>query len=424
MTSRPGPAPLARWLLAAPLRAATWRWAGFCWSGAVVAVLAVAAGFLGALTAALLAATVIGLPVMLLLLLALRGFARLERRRLAWAGIAVTSPYGPEALGASWWARLLARLRDPTTWRELAWLVLAGPVGLTAALISGVLWVTAAAAMTVPVWFRWLPGHRAVLESTATAHYFTIDSTAAALPYAAGGLALVWVSAWVTAGLGRGEAVLMRSLLSGSPSQQLRQARTARQAAATSQQQLVDRLARDLHDGAQVHLVAATLDLNLAMQAADAEERDALLRQAQVSSRAALTDLRDLVRGIDPPLLRERGLLGALNALAHEAPQPVNITADLPPDLPRPVQSTAYFIVAEALSNVAKHSGASSATITLLGRDGELRVVVHDDGRGGADRNGSAPQGLQERVNAAGGTITVHSPPGGPTTLEARLPCE
>jgi signal transduction histidine kinase len=423
--SLPAPwVPAVRWLLTAPVRAATWRWAGFCLTGSVVAILALSAGFFGALSAVLLTVTIVGLPVMMLLLLALRAFARMERCRLAWVGITVVSPYGRDDPSASWWATLRTRLREPSTWLEVAWLVLVGPVGLIAAIISGVLWLTAGAAMTIPLWYRWLPEHRAVLESTSTAHHFTIDSAAAALPYAAAGLALIWVSAWVTVGLGRGEAMLMRSLLSGSPRQQLRRARTARQAAASGQQRLVDRLARDLHDGAQVRLVAASLDLNLAMQADNAEERDTLLRQAQASSRAALTELRDLVRGIDPPLLRERGLLGALDALAREAPQPVTIFADLPPDLPRPVQSTAYFIVAEALSNVAKHSAAASATITLRSQDGDVQVLVSDDGRGGADRNGSGLQGLRDRVHAAGGTMTVHSPPGGPTTLEARLPCE
>lgn len=240
MTSQSPSAPRARvvrLLFTAPERAATWRWARFCLAGSVVAILAMSAGFFGALSAALLAATIIGLPVMMLLLLALRACARMERRRLAWMGISMVSPYRLDDPGASWWARLGTRLREPSTWREVAWLVLAGPAGLTAAIISGVLWLTTVASMTIPLWYHWLPEHRAVLESTSTAHHFTIDSTAAALPYAAGGLALIWVSAWVTVGLGRGEAMLMRSLLCGSPRQQLRQARTARQAAVSSQQQ-------------------------------------------------------------------------------------------------------------------------------------------------------------------------------------------
>lgn len=166
------------------------------------------------------------------------------------------------------------------------------------------------------------------------------------------------------------------------------------------------------------------LDLNLAMQTSDDSQRQHLMQQAQASSRAALAELRDLVRGIQPPLLRERGLLGALDALAREAPQPVDIAADVRGRLPRPVESAAYFIVAEALTNVAKHSDAHAVTVEVSERDGELCLVVSDDGRGGADGRGAGLRGLTERARAVGGTITISSPAGGPTRIEARLPCK
>jgi signal transduction histidine kinase len=416
-------AAVASWLLRAPARAATWRWARFLLGGLLTGVLALGAGFAGVLTGALLIVTVVGIPVMLMLVRGLRLFTELERRRLASAGVLVASPYAPAREGSTWLARLTAPFRDPATLRDLAWLLLAGPVGIAAGLASTLSWLTAVASLSLPVWYRWLPMHRAVLESTSRHQHFVIDSVPSALPYAAGGLLLIWVSAWLTAGLGRGQAWLMRSLLGHSPRQQLSAAVAGRQAAVSSQQRLVDRLVRDLHDGAQARLIAASLDLNLALQTQDDTERQKLIQQAQASSRAALAELRDLVRGIEPPLLRERGLLGALDALAREAPQPVHIAAEMTAVLPRPLASAAYFIVAEALANVAKHSSARAVTVEIFERAGDLVVIVSDDGQGGANPHGAGLRGLADRAHALGGTITVDSPDGGPTRIEARLPC-
>jgi signal transduction histidine kinase len=414
----------AFWLAGAPVRAATWRWAWFSSAGLLAGIVALAAGFAGLLAEVLLLLTVVGIPLVLLLLRGLRGFAQWERCRLRWVGIAVASPYTQGPAGRSWLARLADPLRDPATLRDLAWLLLAGPVGIGVALVTGASWLTAVASATLPVWYRWLPGQRAVLESTPHQQLFVIDSVPSAMPYALAGLALIWVSAWLTAGLGYGQAQLMRTLLRGSPRQRLSGAVAGRQAAVNSQQHLVDRLVRDLHDGAQARLLAMSLDLNLAMQTSDDSQRQHLMQQAQASSRAALAELRDLVRGIQPPLLRERGLLGALDALATEAPQPVDIEADVRDRLPGPVESAAYFIVAEALTNVAKHSDAHAVTVEVSERDGELFLVVSDDGRGGADSRGAGLRGLTERARAVGGTIAISSPAGGPTRIEARLPCK
>lgn len=203
----------ACWLAGAPVRAATWRWAWFSSAGLLAGVVALAAGFVGLLAEALLLLTVVGIPLMLLLLRGLRGFAQWERCRLRWAGIAVASPYTQGPVGRSWLARLADPLRDPATLRDLAWLLLAGPVGIGVALVTGVSWLTAVASATLPVWYRWLPGQRAVLESTPHRHLFVIDSVPSAMPYALAGLALIWVSAWLTAGFGYGQAQLMRTLL-------------------------------------------------------------------------------------------------------------------------------------------------------------------------------------------------------------------
>ncbi len=412
------------WLILAPFRADTWVWAWFCLAGLVVGIVALTAGFCGLLAASFLVLTLVGIPVVLVLLGSLRMFANLERRRLGWTGTVVASPYPADAPHRSWLGRLADRAREPAAFRDLAWLLLSGPVGIAAGLAAAVSWLTAAAATTLPVWYRWLPAHHAVLISGPHEQRFVIGSAGAALPYAAAGIALIWVSAWLTVGLGRAEALLMRALLAGSPRLRLSGAVAARQAAVRSQQQLVERLARDLHDGAQARLVTAALDLNLALHAQSEGERERLMRQAQASSQGALAELRDLVNGIAPPLLRERGLVGALDGLALEAPQPVSISADINGELPGAVALAAYFIIAEALTNVAKHSDARAVQIVLHERADVLHLLVTDDGRGGADPAGMGLRGLADRATAAGGVMMVSSPPGGPTRIEARLPCE
>jgi signal transduction histidine kinase len=186
------------------------------------------------------------------------------------------------------------------------------------------------------------------------------------------------------------------------------------------------RIERDLHDGAQARLVA--LGMSLAM-AEDELDRDpagarALLAEARGASSAALEELRDLVRGIHPPVLADRGLIGAAQALALAAPLQVTVSAEVPDDLPAPVESAAYFVVAEALTNVVKHAGARHAEVTLTQAEDRLTIVVRDDGSGGADPAlGTGLRGIARRLSAFDGTLTVSSPAGGPTALVMVLPC-
>jgi signal transduction histidine kinase len=149
-----------------------------------------------------------------------------------------------------------------------------------------------------------------------------------------------------------------------------------------------------------------------------------LLAEARATNIEALAELRDLVRGIHPPVLADRGLLGAIQALVLATPLPTTIHADLPGRLPAPVESAAYFAVAEVLTNVIKHSGASSAVITINLVDDRLAVQVSDDGRGGADPGrGSGLRGIERRLSAFDGRLHVQSPVGGPTTVDMDLPC-
>jgi signal transduction histidine kinase len=184
------------------------------------------------------------------------------------------------------------------------------------------------------------------------------------------------------------------------------------------------RIERDLHDGAQARLVA------LSMQLGRAEERlhrdpdaQALVQQARAEATAAIGELRDLARGIAPPVLADRGLAAAVQSLADRSGQSVTVNAELPERLPPAVETAAYFVVAETLTNAAKHAHATSVRVTMWAEHSELGLVVADDGVGGADQLGSGLTGLRQRVEALDGWLRVESPTGEGTTVRAGMPC-
>jgi signal transduction histidine kinase len=186
------------------------------------------------------------------------------------------------------------------------------------------------------------------------------------------------------------------------------------------------RIERDLHDGAQARLVAMGLSLRAAERLfpTNPEAALALVAEARESSSQALTDLRDLVRGIYPPVLADRGLADAIRALALDVPLPVELDIDLPAPVDLPVASAVYFSVAEALANVTKHAGARSVRIQLSQASGLLRAQVTDDGCGGVDpAQGTGLAGVERRLAAFDGILAVSSPPGGPTIVVIEVPC-
>ena len=185
------------------------------------------------------------------------------------------------------------------------------------------------------------------------------------------------------------------------------------------------RIERDLHDGAQATLVALGMSIGMAEQklASDPAAAQELLADARRSAQDALHELRDLARGIHPPVLTDRGLEAAISALTARSPLRVTTTVALPTRPPAAVETAAYFVVAESLANTSKHAGAGEVAIDVHEHAHELVVRVTDDGRGGADPSGNGLAGLRRRVAALDGTLTVTSPVGGPTTVEAVLPC-
>jgi signal transduction histidine kinase len=184
------------------------------------------------------------------------------------------------------------------------------------------------------------------------------------------------------------------------------------------------RIERDLHDGAQARLVALTLRLGRAeLRAGDNPELRTMIREAQQEARLAIAELRDLARGIVPPLLADRGLVTAVQSLADRYGTGTAIEAHGCEGLSPAVSSAAYFVVAEALTNAAKHARAERTWVWLRGGRRMVRVVVRDDGCGGADPDGCGLAGLRARVEALDGVLVVDSPPGAGTLIEARLPC-
>jgi signal transduction histidine kinase len=189
----------------------------------------------------------------------------------------------------------------------------------------------------------------------------------------------------------------------------------------------IRRIERDLHDGAQARLVSLGLSLATAekLMATNPDQAKALLREARVGAAASLSELRELVRGISPPVLNERGLVDAVRASALDSPLDTNVTADLRQKLDPPIESALYFGIAELMTNAVKHAHATRAQISIVQRNTDIVVEVEDNGRGGASvRAGGGLDGLRRRLAVFDGTLEITSPAGGPTRARMLVPCE
>ncbi len=233
---------------------------------------------------------------------------------------------------------------------------------------------------------------------------------------------------WTLLGVGMVVAAHTAAVLLSVPQQMAERIETltsSRAGAVNVQESELRRIERDLHDGAQARLVALGMNLGMAEQklAQDPERAGELLAEARAGAEEALRELRALARGIHPPVLTDRGLEAAVTALANATPQHVALSVDVPTRPPSAVETAAYFVVAEALANAAKHSGSDWLDIRIATVGRHLELEIRDDGMGGADPNGSGLVGLRHRVEALDGSLQVTSPPGGPTTVYAELPC-
>ncbi|WP_043667085.1 sensor histidine kinase [Streptomyces xylophagus] len=361
----------------------------------------------------------VGLLMAPALLRALHALAGRERDRLARRGPAIAAPEPPPT-------RLRPALVDPTTRRELRWLVRHATLGLLLGLLGILLPITAVRDTAFPLYWTFMPANTTA-TSLGIGHAHTWpDALAVAL------LGVSWIA--IILGLGPGMARLQaspgRRLLSAGPdadlSLRVAELTATRAAALDAHATELRRIERSLHDGAQNRLVsvAVLIGASRRMVARDPAGADELLERAQSAAEQALAELRTVARGILPPVLADRGLAGALSGLAADCAVPCRVDVDVPERCAASVEATAYFVVAEALTNIAKHSGAGHATVTARGSGGRLVLRVEDDGRGGADADGgSGLTGIRRRIAAHDGGLTLTSPPGGPTVLTVDLPC-
>jgi signal transduction histidine kinase len=369
------------------IRGLLWRLRMVAWALTLVALSAVSLVLL-ILTVVGTALIVVwvGIPLLLATVAITRPIAQIYRRFVGDAlGARVESPY-VDAKGGGVFARLRAVFADPATRRDLVWVALNGTVGLALSILALI------ETMLELVLLWWLPGGSWFLKL---------------------------------------DAYLARALL--SPTEKTRLARRVRELTESravtvdAQATEIRRIERDLHDGAQARLIVLGMNLGLAENAVDSDPEAAklMLAEARAASSEALSELRGLVRGIHPPVLADRGLVGAVQALALAAPMRVQLDADVPDRLPAPVESAAYFAVSEALTNVIKHAAAQHVWIQLEHAGGLLRMRISDDGRGGADLDtGSGLRGIERRLGAFDGRLMVTSPIGGPTVVFMELPCE
>jgi len=389
---------------------------------AVVAVGHLATGLATSAVAlgTLLLAIVVVLPAAHLALRAVRSAADRERARLSRWGPRLPGP-GPVPAG------LRAALSDPFVRRELAWL----PFHALGGFLIGVLGLTlplyAAEDLTFPLYYRLL---RPEDGAPGLGWWWRIEGLHDALLVALTGLG--WLVLAVAAGplLSRIQAAPGRRLLSPPPgfdlSLRVAELTATRAAALDAHAAELRRIERSLHDGAQNRLVAVTVLLGAARRALgrDPARADEILGQAQDAAELALGELRTVVRGILPPVLDDRGLAGALDGLAAGCAVPCRVEVDVAPRCAASVEATTYFVVAEALTNVVKHSDATEVAVTVRRYGDRLRVAVEDDGRGGAAEGlGSGLAGIRRRVEAYDGRLTLASPPGGPTRMRVELPC-
>ncbi|GGT01507.1 sensor histidine kinase [Streptomyces cinerochromogenes] len=351
------------------------------------------------------------------------------RRRLAaeWCGVRIPAAYRPLPESANPWTRTVALLRDPQVRRDVLWLPVDMTAGFVTALLPAVLvfYPVEGFLLAAGLWRAYVPGS----GDPYWYGFVPVTGQATALGAAALG-ALVLVGTWrFVPRLLTVHFTLTRAVIGASRAALAERVQvlteTRRDAVDTSAAEL-RRIERDLHDGAQARLVAMGMDLGTIEMLVERDPAQAkkLLAQARRNSAEALEELRDLVRGIHPPVLAERGLGDAVRALALRLPLATEVTVELPGRADAPVESAAYFAVNEVLTNAVKHSGADRVRVDVYHTDGRLRVTVTDNGRGGAAVGaGSGLAGIERRLGTFDGVLAVSSPAGGPTMVTLEIPC-
>jgi signal transduction histidine kinase len=376
----------------------------------------------------------VGLPILMAVMFISRGLATLERARIGPVfGHPMPHPYYTQRPGAGPIGKMLTPLTDGQYWLDL----LHGMFRFIPSSIAFSLvitwWSSTLAGLTWGLWGWAIPNGPDDQDLPDLLGFSDSYGTKVAFYLALGiffGGTLYWVvrgsalmEAWFARGLLCGVNELREQIAQANEAREVAQAQKA--AAVSAEATALRRLERDIHDGPQQRLVRLAMDLGRAEQqfSSDPEMARKTVAEALTQTRETLDELRALSRGIAPPILVDRGLQAALTALAGRCTVPVDLDAPQIERLDPAVESTAYFVVAEALTNVAKHSQASEVQVSVQRLATGLLVTVSDDGVGGASlAKGHGLAGLDDRVRAAGGVLAVESPAGGGTRLTAALP--
>ena len=372
----------------------------------------------------------VGLLLLIIDLSIAGGFANIARLAVARVDGREPVPGGylvPEP-GTSARRRLFRRLRDPQRWMDLLWAVIYFPVSFITWIISVVWLALAVGGLLAPIADITLD---LVLDPTigeqrqGLAHLLGLQPE---LLWDIGfnltcGIVFSLTAPAVLRGLAAMQTGLIRAMLSWRS--EVSRLQTSRAAVQRAEADTRRRLERDIHDGPQQRLVRLRMDLARAHRQAEKDPvaASAIIQGAMEQTQQTLDELRQLSRGIAPPVLIDRGLAAAITEAATRSSVPVTVSTELP-DLPDHVSQAAYFVVSEALANLNKHSGATAAGVDARIVDGALLVRISDNGIGGASTaKGHGLAGLVERLNGVDGRLSITSPTGGPTTLEARIPC-
>ncbi|MFI6506009.1 histidine kinase [Streptosporangium sp. NPDC050855] len=411
MTAIEMPTPWTR--ISAHWSSRTWLRTAHLVSGAALAVAGVVALATLVAAAVLLVWTVV-VPVAALLLffVVVRLLTLVQRSRFAAFLDVDIAPVPRRPLSRNPLRRLLQETRTWSTWRRLGY-------HLLTALINGF-----GALSVVGAWSS------AMITAVLAVQHWAREETWQSVMFVFVSGTLFAAAPWVARGFTTLDVIAAEALLGPSLSDQLvlrvetlRESRAGMVDAADAERR---RIERDLHDGTQQRLVSLAMNLGMARATLTdlPEPAREVIVQAHEEAKLALRELRDVVRGLHPAVLDEQGLDAALSGLAARAPFPVRLRADLPGRAAPTVEAVAFFVVSEALTNIAKHARASGAEV-VVGLDGDrLHLSVHDDGVGGADPDlGSGLRGLAGRVASVDGILDVDSPPGGPTTIRVELPC-
>jgi signal transduction histidine kinase len=365
----------------------------------------------------------IGLPILVAALWLGLQFGRAERARfLVMLGVRIPPAPMPVNPGGGRWRRMWGVLTARGAWRHAGYVLIRLPLSLAEALIVTALWSFAVAMLGLPL-FGWMLLHLKWHVNAALPHPAVLAVAVLV------GLVLLPVAPRVTLALATADTTVARYLIGpGSQAdltERIGELESSRARAVGSAEAERRRIERDLHDGAQQRLVSLAMNLGRARARFDddPEGARAIVDQAHAEAKEALAELRNLVRGVHPPVLADRGLDAAISGLAALSPVPVTVRASLPTRPSASAEAIAYFIVAEALTNVAKHARATRAEVVASRHGDVLRVVIRDDGIGGADPQGQGLAGLADRLSGVDGRLSVRSPAGGPTVIEAELPC-